>query len=613
MSREQANRGMHGTIPMQKPKHFSKSLAKLFHFMKPYKWFIITALALAILGTFFNVVGPKFIEEMTASFKPEYQAKGGFKIFESLFAKNNFFLNIAIFLVILYGIGFLFSYAQAFIMATVTQKNSRDMRRAISKKINVIPLNYYDTNTIGDTLSRVTNDVDTISQALNQSVIALITSVLMIGGTLIMMFITEWRMAFTAVGASMIGFILMGIIMKHSQKFFRSQQRYLGQLNGHIEETYSGHNVVKAYNAERQVQDKYDTINKNLHASAWKSQFISGLMMPLMIFVGNLGYVAVCIVGAMLMINHQLANGLPTILAFMIYVRLFTSPLGQLGQAFTSLQTAAAASERVFEFLAEKELDAEKDKTKYLNPKDIKGEVIFDHVQFGYLPNKLILKDCSFIAKPSQKIAIVGPTGAGKTTMVNLLMRFYETNSGKITIDGISTADLKRENVHELFCMVLQDTWLFKGSIKENIVYSKQNVSDEAVIAACKAVGMHHYIQSLPYGYDTILDDKSTLSSGQKQLLTIARAIIEDSPMLILDEATSSVDTRTEVLIQKAMDNLTVGRTSFVIAHRLSTIKNADLILVMQDGDIVESGNHEELILRNGIYAGLYNSQFEQE
>lgn len=613
MSKEQSNRQMHGAMIAQKPKNFSKSLAKLFHFMKPYKWLIITALVLAVLGTFFNVVGPKFIQEMTASLSPLYQADGGFKIFESLFIKNSFFLNIAIFLVVLYAVGFVFSYAQAYIMATVTQKNSRDMRRAISKKINLIPLNYYDTNTIGDTLSRVTNDVDTISQALNQSLIGLITSILMIGGTLIMMFITEWRMAFTAVGASLIGFVFMGVIMGSSQKFFRNQQRYLGQLNGHIEETYTGHNVVKAYNAEKQVQEKYDTINKNLHASAWKSQFLSGLMMPLMVFVGNLGYVAVCIVGAMLMINNQLANGLPTILAFMIYVRLFTSPLGQLGQAFTSLQTAAAASERVFEFLTEKELISENNKKQYLNPKDVKGEVVFDHVQFGYLPNKLILKDCSFTAKAGQKIAIVGPTGAGKTTMVNLLMRFYEINSGKITIDGISTADLKRENVHELFCMVLQDTWLFKGSIKENIVYSKKGVTDEQVVEACKAVGMHHFIKSLPNGYDTILDDKSALSSGQKQLLTIARAIIEDSPMLILDEATSSVDTRTEVLIQNAMDNLTVGRTSFVIAHRLSTIKNADLILVMQEGDIVESGNHEQLIMQNGIYAGLYNSQFEQE
>ncbi len=424
-----------------------------------------------------------------------------------------------------------------------------------------------------------------------------------------MMFVTNWIMAFTAIAASLIGFVFMFLIMGKSQKYFACQQRYLGEINGHIEESYSGHNVIKAYNAENAVKDIFDDINYKLYQSAWKSQFFSGLMMPLMTFVGNLGYVAVCVVGAVLVANGNIEFG--TVIAFTLYVRLFTSPLSQLAQAFTSMQTAAAASERVFEFLEEKELSDESAKTTVLSPSEVRGDVSFEHVHFGYDPEKIIINDFSAEAKAGQKIAIVGPTGAGKTTMVNLLMRFYEINSGNIKIDGIPTSDLTRENVHDLFCMVLQDTWLFDGTIKENVIYSKENVSDEDVVRACKAVGLHHFIMTLPKGYDTVLDDKANLSAGQKQLVTIARAMIENAPMLILDEATSSVDTRTEELIQKAMDKLTVGRTSFIIAHRLSTIRNADLILVMKDGDIIEKGNHEQLLAKKGFYADLYNSQFE--
>ena len=431
----------------------------------------------------------------------------------------------------------------------------------------------------------------------------------MLIGSFVMMFVTNAVMAVAAIVASLLGFVVMFLIMGKSQKFFARQQRYLGDINGHIEETYAGHNVVKAYNAEHMVKKTFNDINYKLYTSAWKSQFFSGLMMPLMTFVGNLGYVAVCVTGAVLVANGSILFG--TVIAFTLYVRLFTSPLSQLAQSFTSMQTAAAASERVFEFLEEDQLSDESGKTAYLDPAKVRGDVTFEHVHFGYDPEKIIINDFSAEAKAGQKVAIVGPTGAGKTTMVNLLMRFYELNSGCIRIDGIPTSDLTRENVHDLFCMVLQDTWLFEGTIRENVVYSKENVTDEDVVRACKAVGLHHFIRTLPKGYDTVLDDKANLSAGQKQLVTIARAMIENAPMLILDEATSSVDTRTEVLIQQAMDKLTRGRTSFIIAHRLSTIRNADLILVMKDGGIIEKGTHEQLLAKNGFYADLYNSQFE--
>ena len=474
-----------------------------------------------------------------------------------------------------------------------------------------MPLKYFDSPSIGDVLSRVTNDVDMIGQTLNQSVTTFVTAVVMLVGSVIMMFVTNWIMAFTAIGSSLIGFVFMFLIMGKSQKYFARQQQYLGDINGHIEESYAGHNVVKAYNAEGNVKKTFNEINYKLYTSAWKSQFFSSLMQPLMAFIGNLGYVAVCVVGAVLLVNGTIAD-YGTIIAFTLYVRLFTSPLSQLAQAFTSMQTAAAASERVFEFLEEPQLSDESGKTAYLAPENVRGDVTFEHVRFGYDEDRVIIHDFSAEAKAGQKIAIVGPTGAGKTTMVNLLMRFYEVNGGCIKIDGIPTNELTRENVHDLFCMVLQDTWLFDGTIRENVVYSKENVSDEEVVRACKAVGLDHFVRTLPHGYDTVLDDKANLSAGQKQLVTIARAMIENAPMLILDEATSSVDTRTEELIQKAMDKLTVGRTSFIIAHRLSTIRNADLILVMKDGDIIEKGSHEQLLAQNGFYAELYNSQFEQ-
>lgn len=600
--------GGHGPGPRvaEKPKNFKKAMGKLISFIRPYLAAIIIALLFAVAGVVLNLIGPNVLSDLTDAIQAAFLQNGVLGTFEM---DTQRVLMLCIFLVVLYGAGLLCSYIQGLIMATVTQKNSRNLRTAISEKINVIPLSYFDTHSIGDVLSRVTNDVDMIGQTLNQSVVTLVTAVVTLLGSVIMMFVTNWIMAFTAIAASLIGFVVMFLIMGKSQKYFARQQRYLGEINGHIEESYSGHNVVKAYNAEDAVKSVFDNINYKLYQSAWKSQFFSGLMMPLMTFVGNLGYVAVCVVGAVLVANGNIAFG--TVIAFTLYVRLFTSPLSQLAQAFTSMQTAAAASERVFEFLDEKELSNESGKTAVLAPSKVRGDVSFEHVHFGYDPGKIIINDFSAEAKAGQKIAIVGPTGAGKTTMVNLLMRFYEINSGSIKIDGIPTGDLTRENVHDLFCMVLQDTWLFDGTIKENVVYSKENVSDEDVVRACKAVGLHHFIMTLPKGYDTVLDDKANLSAGQKQLVTIARAMIENAPMLILDEATSSVDTRTEELIQKAMDKLTVGRTSFIIAHRLSTIRNADLILVMKDGDIIEKGNHEQLLAKKGFYADLYNSQFE--
>ena len=603
--------GPHGPRVAEKPKDFKRAMGKLIAFIKPYLLPVIIALVFAVGGTVLNLVGPNILGDLTAAIQASFRYVPEFGINELFPINMEEILRLCITLVCIYGAGLICSYVQGLIMATVTQKNSRDLRTAISKKINVLPLKYFDSNSVGDVLSRVTNDVDTIGQTLNQSVATFVTAVVMLFGSVIMMFVTNWIMAFTAIGASLIGFVVMFLIMGKSQKFFARQQRYLGDINGHIEETYAGHNVIKAYNAEGKVKVTFDEINAKLYTSAWKSQFFSGLMQPLMAFIGNLGYVAVCVVGAVLLVNGRITD-FGVITAFTLYVRLFTSPLSQLAQAFTSMQSAAAASERVFEFLEEKELADESGKMARLPAEKVRGDVSFEHVRFGYDPGKIIIKDFSAEAKAGQKIAIVGPTGAGKTTMVNLLMRFYELDGGSIRIDGIPTAELTRENVHDLFCMVLQDTWLFDGTIRENVVYSKENVSEEEVVRACKAVGLHHFVQTLPNGYDTVLDDKANLSAGQKQLVTIARAMIENAPMLILDEATSSVDTRTEVLIQRAMDKLTEGRTSFIIAHRLSTIKNADLILVMKDGDIVEKGNHEQLLAQNGFYADLYNSQFEQ-
>ena len=593
-------RGPHGRGPAEKPKDFKKAMAQLLRFLKPFLVPVVVALAFAVAGTVLNLLGPNYVEDLTDLIE------AGFIAPIDMAAVT----RVCILLVVLYGCGLLFSYIQGLIMASVTQKNAKALRTAISQKINRLPLKYFDSHAIGDVLSRVTNDVDMIGQTLNQSLVTFVTAVVMLIGSVVMMFVTNWVMALTAIIASLVGFVFMFLIMGKSQKYFVRQQRFLGEIDGHIEEVYAGHNVVKAYNAEQAVERQFADINYKLYTSAWKAQFFSGLMQPLMAFIGNLGYVAVCVAGALLVSYDVIGFGV--IIAFTLYVRLFTSPLSQLAQAFTSMQTAAAASERVFEFLSEGELSDESGKTAYLAPEKVKGEVTFEHVRFGYDPGKIIIHDFSAVAHAGQKIAIVGPTGAGKTTMVNLLMRFYELDGGCIRIDGIPTSDLTRENIHDLFCMVLQDTWLFEGTVRENIVYSKQNVPDEDVVRACKAVGLHHFIRTLPRGYDTVLDDKANLSAGQKQLVTIARAMIENAPMLILDEATSSVDTRTEVLIQQAMDRLTVGRTSFIIAHRLSTIKNADLILVMNGGDIVESGTHAQLLEKGGFYAELYNSQFEQ-
>lgn len=595
----------------RKAKNFKKSLISLLKYCRKHLFGMIVAILFAVGGTVLTLIGPNKIKELTDIIKDSIP------VFNTLSHEwENFGITldvnavtrIAIFLVIIYGVGAILSYIEGYIMSTVTQKLSKRMRADIASKINRLPLSYMDSTTYGDILSRVTNDVDTIGQTLNNSVTTFVTSVVQLVGSITMMFITNWIMALTAIGATVIGFVLIVLIMTFSQKYFNAQQNELGALNGHIEEIYSGHDVVNVYNAKKQSKRQFDEINERLYTSGWKAQFFSGLMGPVMGLVGDFGYVAVCVVGALLTLNGSITFGVIT--AFMIYVRLFTSPLNQLAQTFNNLQMTAAASERVFEFLDEPELDDESHKTASLT--SAKGNVEFDHVQFGYTPDKIIINDFCARVKAGQKVAIVGPTGAGKTTLVNLLMRFYEVDSGDIKIDGVSTKELTRENVHDLFSMVLQDTWLFEGTVKENIVYSKKDVTDEEIVAACKACGIHHFIKSLPNGYNSILDENTTISAGQRQLLTIARAMVQNSPMLILDEATSSVDTRTEELIQKAMDKLTTGRTSFVIAHRLSTIKNADMIFVMNNGDIVEQGTHEQLLAKGGFYADLYNSQFEE-
>jgi len=595
--KETKNQSTKSIPPNAKGMNFS-SLKELAVYCKAYFPIILLALILAMTASIFSIIGPDQLSKMT-----DY-------ITEGLMGEINLdaVYDVAIFLVFLYGLGYIFNYVQGFIMATVTQRISKQLRRDISGKINRLPLSYFDNTTTGDVLSRVTNDVDMVGQTMNQSVSSLITAITMFIGSLIMMFYTNWIMAIAAILSTFIGFASMGMIISKSQKYFAQQQQELGKLNGHIEEIYSGHNVVKAYNGEQQAKDAFSAINSRLFESAWKSQFMSGLMMPLMMFIGNFGYVVVCIVGAVLAVNGHISFGV--IVAFMLYIRLFTQPLQQIAQAATNLQQTAAASGRVFEFLAEKELVKEDEKKEKLQ--NVKGDVEFKHVRFGYSEDKAVIKDFSVKVKAGQKVAIVGPTGAGKTTLINLLMRFYEVNGGEIMIDGVPTNQMTRESLHDLFCMVLQDTWIFEGSIRDNIVYSREDVSDEEVEAACKAVGLHHFIQTLPNGYDTILDDKTSLSAGQKQLITIARAMVKMAPLLILDEATSSVDTRTELLIQQAMDMLTEGKTSFVIAHRLSTIKNADLILVMKEGDIIEAGTHKELMENNGFYAELYNSQFEE-
>ncbi|KAF5070336.1 putative ABC transporter ATP-binding protein [anaerobic digester metagenome] len=596
--------GMGGSV--EKARDFKGTWKKLIRYMKSYVPVIIISLLAAAIGTVLQIVGPDVLKDITNEIAKGLPALiNGKPVLGKM--DMSAIQNLVMLLVFFYAGAALLGFAQSFIMATVTQKISKALRTDIAQKINRLPLRYFDKVSYGDVLSRVTNDVDAIGQTMNQSIGTLVTSVTMFIGALIMMFYTNWILALTAVAASVIGFALMILIMKKSQSFFSAQQKELGSINGHIEEIYSNHNVVKVYNGGNAAKQTFEAINTNLYTSAWKSQFFSGLMMPLMQFIGNLGYVAVCVVGAALALDGKISFGV--IVAFMLYIRLFTQPLSQMAQAANNLQRTAAAGERVFEFLGEPELADESEKVKALQ--GIRGDVEFRHVRFGYDPDKTIIHDFSASISAGQKVAIVGPTGAGKTTMVNLLMRFYDLDSGEILLDKIPIDSVPRENVHEQFCMVLQDSWLFEGSIKENIIYSKEGVADEDVISACKTVGLHHFIKTLPDGYDTILNEKASLSEGQKQLITIARAMIQNAPLLILDEATSSVDTRTERIVQTAMDGLTVGRTSFVIAHRLSTIKNADLILVMKDGDIIESGNHKDLLGRNGFYADLYNSQFE--
>ena len=591
----------------EKAKDFKGTWGKLIRYCNRYMLVILIALVLAVLGSVLQIIGPDQLGKMTNEIMKGLPAMvEGVPILGAI--NFNVVFNVGMLLVCFYAASAIFSFIENYMMATITAKISKNMRSDISKKINKLPLKYFDKTSYGDVISRVTNDVDAIGQTLNQSIDNLIKSVTMFVGSLIMMFWNSWILALVAIGATIIGFGSMMTIMKKSQGHFKTQQQGLGDINGHIEEIYSGHNVVKAYNGGKGAKKTFEGINESLYDSGWKSQFMSGLMMPLMQFIGNFGYVAVCVVGAALAMNGTIPFGV--IVAFMLYVRLFTQPLSQLAQSMQQLQRTAAASERVFEFFDEEELDDESQKLQRLE--NIKGEVEFKNVHFGYLPDKTIINDFSATVNAGQKVAIVGPTGAGKTTMVNLLMRFYDIDSGEICIDGTPINHVTRENVHDQFCMVLQDTWLFEGTIKDNIIYSKQGVTDEEVIAACKAVGIHHFIRTLPHGYDTVLNDKANLSAGQKQLVTIARAMIQNSPLLILDEATSSVDTRTERLVQEAMDKLTHGRTSFVIAHRLSTIKNADMILVMRDGDIVESGNHAALLAKDGFYAELYNSQFEQ-
>lgn len=518
--------------------------------------------------------------------------------------------NIAILLICIYLISAIFEYFEAILMTDVSNNFARKLRGNISSKINKLPLKYFDKHVIGDILSRVTNDVDTIAQSMNQSLSTLVSAITLFVGTIIMMFVTNSVMAITAILASLFGFVFMSLVLSKSQKYFVAKQNELGALNGHIEEVYSGLNVVKTYNGEKISNEKFDELNDKLYKANWKSGFLSGLMMPMMSFIGNFGYVAVCVVGALLALNGHISFGV--IVAFIVYVRLFVSPLSQIAQAMTSLQSTAAASERVFEFLDEKEMADESNIKTTLDKEKVKGNIEFKNVEFKYDGNdKPTIKNFSAKAKAGEKVAIVGPTGAGKTTMVNLLMKFYDINKGEILIDGVSTKDLTRANIHDLFTMVLQDTWVFNGSIKDNIIYNTSDVSMEMVESVCKTVGLDHFIKTLPDGYNTILNDNDSVSAGQRQLLTIARGMIQNAPFLILDEATSNVDTRTEELVQKAMDKLTEGKTSFIIAHRLSTIKNADLILVMNEGNIIEQGNHEELMKQNGFYAELYNSQFK--
>ena len=645
---------MNGKVP-ETSKNFGASMKRLFKSLDKWKYLFVTALFIAMISAILALISPNKLSDLTNiitdGIKPNIsesvikdimkdenislQDKQKFnELLENSKNKNekeliNEFDNLqksiynivkpkinikkvkktAMLLGSLYVISALLSYIETLIMTVISNNFSKKLRTNISKKINTLPLKYFDSHETGDVLSRVTNDVDTINQNMNNSLSTLVTSITLFIGSIIMMFITNGTMALTAILSSLIGFIFMGLILKNSQKYFVQRQKELGDLNGYIEEIYSGHNVVKAYNGEKESIKDFNKLNSKLYNSNRKSAFYSGLMQPIMMFVGNFGYVAVCIVGAMLAMKGNITFGV--IVAFMVYVRLFTNPLSQIAQSMTNLQSVAAASERVFEFLDEKEMTNEKHLDGKLDKEKVKGKIEFKNVKFGYDENKTIIKEFNVLVKPGEKVAIVGPTGAGKTTLVNLLMKFYEIKSGDILIDDVSIHDLTRENIHDLFIMVLQDTWLFNGTIKENLKFNSKNISEDEILEACKFIGIEHFIKTLPGGLDSIVSDNDSISGGQKQLLTITRGLIKNAPFLILDEATSNVDTRTEELVQIAMDKLTHGRTSFIIAHRLSTIKNADLILVMNEGNIIEQGTHDELMKKNGFYADLYNSQFK--
>ena len=575
-------------------------LRELLSYNGKLKLPILISLLFAAAGAVLTIIGPGMLSDITDI------------ISNSLFAQIDLAAigEIGVKLLIIYLISAVLTYVEHYIMATVTLELSRDLRRDLSRKINVVPMSYFNTVSFGDILSRVTNDVSTLQQALANSLPSMISSAAQFVGCLIMMFVTEWRMALAAEAVTAVGFGIMGVAMLRSQKYFTARQKNLSKLNGYVEEMYSGHDVVRISRANDQIKGTFGEMNDELYDADWRSQFLSGIMQPLMTVIGNLGYVAVCVIGAALVMDGQIGFGV--IVAFIMYVRLFTSPLSTLAQGMTQMQTAAAAGGHIFDFLHAEELPEESGKRPA--PEQVRGEVDFEHVRFSYPnnPGKVIIKDFSAHVEPGQKVAIVGPTGAGKTTLVNLLMRFYEVNGGTIKIDGIPTSELTRESVHDMFSMVLQDTWLFEGTVRDNLVYNKTGVTDEQLKKACRACGIYHFIETLPKGFDTVLDDSIAVSAGQKQLLTIARAMIQDNPMLILDEATSSVDTRTELVTQRAMDALTANRTSFVIAHRLSTIRNADLILVLKDGDIIEQGTHEELLAHGGFYSELYMSQFEK-
>ena len=649
--------GPRGNGNIEKSKDFKGTLIKTFNNLGKWKYVLIFALGMATLSAILALVAPNKLsdltDEITLGITPNITENiikdimtsddvamedkmalqsliadledSGKELDDILLELDNLpdsiysiikpkmnmvkIKNMALVLAIIYILSSIFSYIESILTTIIANKYAYKLRRDISKKINKLPLRYFDSHETGDVLSRVTNDIDTVSQTMNNTIASLVSSITLLIGSIIMMFVTNWQMALTAIISSLFGFMFMAIILSKSQRYFTQRQVELGNLNAHIEEIYSGHSVVKVYNADIEAMEEFDKLNKNLYVCNKKSQFLSGIMQPLMGFIGNFSYLAVCVIGAILVSEDIITFGV--IVAFMIYVRLFTNPLTRIAQSMTQLQSMTAAGERVFEFLEEIEMPDESNLVKKLDRESVKGEIVFKDVKFGYDKNKTIIKNFNAMVKPGQKIAIVGPTGAGKTTLVNLLMKFYDIKDGDIIIDGVSTKSLTRENIHDLFIMVLQDTWLFEGTIRDNLKFNKENVTDEEIMKVCKTVGVDHFIKTLPGGLDANVGDNDTISQGQKQLLTIARGMIENAPFLILDEATSNVDTRTEELVQKAMDKLTSGRTSFIIAHRLSTIKNADLILVMKDGNIIEQGSHDILLKKNGFYAELYNSQFD--